>query len=90
MFYKLPSTPLYFLMLFTFRSFYLAALLDDTEDDPLKMDILDKADLLSEFDEEFSKKRATNTSNSKTWSRTEDRWVNGSGNVLFESFVTFY
>lgn len=56
MFYKLPSTPLYFLIVFTFRSFYLAALLDDTEDDPLKMDILDKADLLSEFDEEFSKK----------------------------------
>lgn len=63
MFYKLSSTPLYFLIVFTFRSFYLSALLDDNEDDPLKMDILDKADLLSEFDEEFSKKRATSTSN---------------------------
>ena len=55
-----------FLMTFTFRSFYLAALLDDTEDDPLKLDILDKADLLSEFDEELSKKSSANTSNSKT------------------------
>ena len=53
-------------MTFTFRSFYLAALLDDTEDDPLKLDILDKADLLSEFDEELSKKSSVNTSNSKT------------------------